>query len=88
MYPCIKLYHRATYYYQVIAKNIKKQVLLPEAVCCYLQTCNSCIIMYTMVLMFGESLMVTGVTVIVLHAKITLYYNVWHEVNSYCFHGN
>ena len=82
MYPFTKLYHRAMYCYQVIAKNINNKV------CCYLQTCNSCIIMYTMVLLFGQSLMVTGVTVIVLHAKITPYYNVWHEVNSYCFHGN
>ena len=32
--------------------------------------------MYMMVLMFGQSLMVTGVTVIMLHAKITPYNNV------------
>ena len=44
--------------------------------------------MYTMVSMFGQSLMGTGVTVIVLHAKITPYYNVWHKVISYYFHGN
>ena len=74
-------------YYQVIAKNINK-VLLPEAFCCCLQTCNSCNNMYMMVLMFGQSLMVTGVTVIMLHAKITPYYNVLHEAISYCFHGN
>ena len=36
--------------------------------------------------MFGQSLMVTGVTVIVLHAKIMPYYNVLHKANS--FHGN
>ena len=30
--PCTKLYHWATYYYQVIGKKHKEQVLLPEAV--------------------------------------------------------
>ena len=35
--------------------------------------------MYMMGLMLGQSLMVTGVTVIVLHAKITPYYNVLQE---------
>ena len=44
--------------------------------------------MYMMGLMLGQSLMVTGITVIALHAKITPYYNVLHEVISYCFHGN
>ena len=39
-------------------------------------------------LMLGQSLMVTGVIVIVLHAKITPYYNVLHEAISYRFHGN
>ena len=86
--PCTKLYHRALYYYQVIDKNIKEKVWLPEAVCCCLQTFNSCIIMYMMGLMFGQNLMVTGVTVIVLHAKITPYYNVLHKAINYCFHGN
>ena len=62
--------------------------MLPEAVCCCLQTCNLCIIMYIIVLMSGQSLMVTGVTGIVLHAKITPYYNVLHEAICYCFHGN
>ena len=37
--------------------------------------------------MFGQSVMVTGVIVIVLHAKITPYYNVWQEAIGYCFHG-
>ena len=32
--------------------------------------------------------MVTGVIVIMLHAKTPPYYNVWHKVISYCFHGN
>ena len=41
--------------------------------------------MYMMVLMSGQSLMVTGVTVIVLCAKITPYYNVLHEDISYLF---
>ena len=63
-----------------------QQVLVPEAVCFCLQTCNSCHTMYIMVLMFGQSLMVTGVTVIVLHAKITPY--LLHEAISYCFHRN
>ena len=44
--------------------------------------------MYMMVLMYGQSSMVTGITVIVLHAKISPYYNVLHEAISYCFHGN
>ena len=44
--------------------------------------------MYMMELMLGQSLMVTGVIVIVLHVKIFPYYNVWHKVISYCFHGN
>ena len=44
--------------------------------------------MYIMGLMLGQSLIVTGVIVIVLHTKISSYYNVWHEVISYCFHGN
>ena len=83
MYPCTKLYHWATYYYQVIDKNIKEQVYLPEAVCCCLQTCNSCIVMYMMGLMLGQSLVVTGVIVIVLHVKTSPYYNVWHKVISY-----
>ena len=61
---------------------------MPEAVCCCLQTCNSCITMNMMGLVLGQSLMVTDVTVIVLHAKTSPYYNVWHEVISYCFHGN
>ena len=78
MYLCIKLYHQAMYYYQVIGKKHKKQVLLPKAVCCCLQTCNLCIIMYMMVLMSGQSLMVTGATVTMLRAKITPYYNVLH----------
>ena len=38
--------------------------------------------------MFGQSLMDAGVTGIVLHAKITPYYNVLHEAISYRFHGN
>ena len=41
-----------------------------------------------MVLILGQSLMFTGFTVIVLHAIISLYYNVLHEANSFCFHGN
>ena len=44
--------------------------------------------MYMMVLMSGQSLMVTGVTVIMLHAKISPYYNVLNEAISYRFHGN
>ena len=44
--------------------------------------------MHMMVLMFGQSLMVTSVKVTVLHAKITPYYNVLHETISYYFHGN
>ena len=44
--------------------------------------------MYIMVLMSGQSLMITGVTVIVLRAKISPYYNVLHETISYRFHGN
>ena len=67
---------------------MKEQVYFPEAVGCFLHTCNSCIIMYMMGLMLGQSLMVTGVTVIMLHAKTSLYYNLWYEVISYCFHGN
>ena len=63
-------------------------VTLPEAVWCCLQTFNSCIIMYMMGLMLGQSLMVTGVIVIVLHANTSPYYNIWHKVISYCFHGN
>ena len=31
-------------------------------------------------LMLGQSLMVTGATVIVLHVKTSPYYNVWHNV--------
>ena len=86
--PCTKLYHWATYYYQIIGKKHKKQIWLPEAVCCCLQTCDSCIIMYMIGLMFGQSLMVAGVIVIVLHAKTSPYYNVLHKAISYCFHGN
>ena len=41
-----------------------------------------------MVLTLGQSLMVTGVTVIVIHTIISPYYNVLHEAISYCFHGN
>ena len=44
--------------------------------------------MFMMGLMFDQSLMVTGVTVIVLHAKITPYYDVLHKGINYCFHGN
>ena len=86
--PCTKLYEWATYYYQVIDKNIKEKFTCLRLFCCCLQTCNSCIIMYMMGLMLGQSLMVTGVTVIVLHVKITPYYNVLHEAINYCFHGN
>ena len=53
-----------------------------------LQTCNLCIIMYMMELMFGQSLINTGVTVIVLHAKVTPHFNVLHETIRYHFHGN
>ena len=88
MYLCTKIYHRATHYYQVIGRNIKKQLLLPETVCCSLHSCNSCTIIYITGLMLGQSLMVTGAIVMVLHVKKFLYYNVWHEVNSYCFHEN
>ena len=44
--------------------------------------------MYMMGLMLGQSVLVTGVIVIVLHVKTSPYYNVWHKVISYCFHGN
>ena len=44
--------------------------------------------MNMMGLMLGQSLMFTGVAVIVLHAKITSFYNVLHEAISYRFHGN
>ena len=44
--------------------------------------------MYMMGLMVGQSLMVAGVIVTVLHAKTSPYYNVFHEAISYCFHGN
>ena len=44
--------------------------------------------MYMMILMRGQSLMITGFIVIVLHTKISPYYNVLHEAISYCFHGN
>ena len=71
--PCIKLYVQTTYYYQVIDKKIKEQV------CLRLFVVDSCIIMYMMGLMLGQSSMVTGATVIVLHAKITPYCNVLHE---------
>ena len=40
------------------------------------------------ILILDQSLMVTGFTVTVLHAIISLYYNVLHEAISYCFHGN
>ena len=39
-------------------------------------------------LMLDQSLMVTGVRVIVLRAKIAPYYNVLHEAISYRFNGN
>ena len=39
-------------------------------------------------LMLGQNLMVTGVIVIVLHAKTSPYYNVLHEAISYRFRGN
>ena len=35
-----------------------------------------------------KSLMIAGVTVVVLHAKLSPYYNVYHEAISYCFRGN
>ena len=38
--------------------------------------------MYMMILLFGQSLMVTDVTVIVLREKITPYYNVLHVTVS------
>ena len=89
IYSFTKLYHRATYYYQSSRqKNLNNKFSCLRLFVVLLQTCNSCIIMYMMVLMFGQSLMVTGVTVIVLHAIITPYYNVLHEAISYCFHGN
>ena len=45
-------------------------------------------VMYMMVSILGQSLMVTGFTVIVLHTIISPYYNVLHKAISYCFHGN
>ena len=38
-----------------------------------------------MVLMLGQSLIVTDFTVIVLHAKVSPYYNVLHEAIGYFF---
>ena len=46
----------------------------------YRATCNN--------ILLGQSLMVTGFTVIVLHAIISPYYNVLHEAISYRFHEN
>ena len=51
-------------------------------------TWYACNFLYMMVLMFGQSLMDTAITVIVIHTKIAPYYNVLHEAISYCFHGN
>ena len=39
MYQCTKCHSQEHYHNQVIAINISLQVLLPEAVCCCLQTC-------------------------------------------------
>ena len=44
--------------------------------------------MYMMVSILGQSLMVTGFTVIVLHTIISPYYNILHKAISYCFHGH
>ena len=41
-----------------------------------------------MVLMLGQSLMVTGFTLVMLHTKMSHNYNVLHEAISHCFHGN
>ena len=62
--------------------------ILPQAVFCCLQTCNSCISIYMVVLLLGQSFIVTRFTVIMLRTIISPYYNVLHKAISYCFHGN
>ena len=63
--------------------------ILPQAVFRCLQTCNSCISIYMVVLLLGQSFIVTRFTVIVLRTIIiSPYYNVLHKAISYCFHGN
>ena len=57
------------------------QVLLPEAVCCCLQTCNVYIMKLAMGYMSIPSFIILGSCIYELHHINGLYHNVWPKAN-------
>ena len=46
----------------VISININLQLLVPEAICCCLQTCNSCMLIVMVGIALVQSFIVVGIT--------------------------
>ena len=82
LYLCIKIYHRATYYYQVIGKNINNKF------CCL----RLFVVVYKLVIHVHNGINAwskcNGHRCYSYGAKTPPYYNVYLEVITSCFHGN
>ena len=88
IHQCTKFGDKRTQHREVTSINNNYKFLLPEAVCCCLQTCNVYIIKssmgYTSILSFS----ILCSCIYGLHHNNCLYHNVWPRANSCHFLKN
>ena len=58
--------------------------VLPEAICCCLQTCYVDVMLLLMDCVCIPTFIVVTALVVMLHTQIALYYNVWPEAIIQC----